>query len=148
MIRYPQDYEAISRSSAGMDSKWSSQAQGTSSPATDLVVAIPPEFEGPGGGHSPEDFYALALLNCYVATFKVFAAKSRIDFREIEARGVLTVDRDEKGAPWMARFKLAATVHGASDADRVLALLEKTSRSCMILNSVRTEKTFDFGVKP
>ncbi len=144
MIRYPQEYEAKSRSGSGMESKWSSQA-GVS---PELVCAIPPEFEGPGGGSSPEDFYALALLNCFVATFKVFAAKSRLDYREIEARGVLTVDRDEKGIPWMARFRLAATVSGAADADRMIALLEKTSRSCMILNSVKTEKTFEFGVRP
>jgi organic hydroperoxide reductase OsmC/OhrA len=144
MIRYPQEYEAKSHSSAGMESKWSAQA----GPSAGFVCAIPPEFEGPGGGNSPEDFYALALLNCFVATFKVFAAKSRLDYREIEARGVLTVDRDEKGAPWMARFKLAATVSGAADAERMMSLLEKTSRSCMILNSVKTEKIFEFGVRP
>jgi hypothetical protein len=48
----------------------------------------------------------------------------------------------------MARFKLAATVSGAADAERMMSLLEKTSRSCMILNSVKTEKIFEFGVRP
>lgn len=146
MIQYPQYYEARSRSASGMDSQWKSAA----GKGPELACAIPPEFEGPGGGASPEDFYAMALLNCFVATFKVFAQKSRISFREIEAGGVLTVDRDEKGVPWMARFKLAATVHGVSspnDRERVMGLLEKTSKSCMILNSVKTEKTFEFGVR-
>ena len=144
MIRYPQDYEVRSRSAAGMDTRWNALALA----GTELACAIPPEFEGPGGGASPEDLYAMALLNCFVATFKVFAQKSRVEFRELDAHGVLTVDRDEKGVPWMARFKLSATLHGAADGERALQLLEKTSRSCMILNSVKTEKTFEFGVQP
>jgi organic hydroperoxide reductase OsmC/OhrA len=130
-----------------MSARWVSGAGLDSGGEAQIECAIPPEFEGPGGGASPEDFYVLALLNCFVATFKVFAQKSRVEFREIDARGVLTVDRDEKGVPWMARFKLSATVYGPSDQDRVMALLEKTSRSCMILNSVKTEKTFEFGVQ-
>ena len=144
MIRYPQDYEVRSSTGPGMDSRWNALAAS----GAELTCAIPPEFEGPGGGASPEDLYAMALLNCFVATFKVFAQKSRVDFRGLEASGVLTVDRDEKGVPWMARFKLSATLHGAADGERALQLLEKTSRSCMILNSVKTEKTFEFGVKP
>lgn len=142
MIHYPQEYSARARSSAGMDHKWWAAA----GVLDELTCAIPPEFEGPGGGSSPEDLYALSLLNCFVATFKVFAQKSRMEYREIEAQGVLSVDRDEKGVPWMARFRLSATIHGAADRERAHALLEKTSRSCMILNSVKTEKTFEFGV--
>ena len=32
-------------------------------------------FEGPGKEASPEDLYLLSLLNCLIATFKVFAEK-------------------------------------------------------------------------
>jgi len=150
MIRYPQHYSVQARSPSGIGSGWASGSKEVS-----LQCAIPPEFEGPGGGASPEDLYALALTNCFVATFKVFAEKSRLEFREIEASGVLTVDRDEKGVPWMARFDLSVMLylpgyepgHSSSDEQRALTLLEKTSRSCMILNSVKTEKTFKFGVK-
>ncbi|MFN7684476.1 MAG: OsmC family protein [Oligoflexia bacterium] len=146
MIQYPQEYFANSRSAAGIATVWKSSAGGM----PEVDCAIPPEFQGPGGGSSPEDLYAMALLNCFIATFKVFAEKSRVVFQNIQARGVLVVDRDEKGVPWMARFKLSATVDGVSsesDRERVLVLLEKTSRSCMILNSVKTEKTFEFGVR-
>ena len=111
-----------------------------------MTCAIPPEFQGPGGGASPEDLYALALANCFVATFKVFAEKSSAGFVSLLADGCLTLDRDEKGVPWMSRFHLKLRIEGAADAARIRTLLEKTSRSCMILNSVRTEKTFEFEV--
>ena len=79
-------------------------------------------------------------------SFKVFAEKSSAGFASLLADGCLTVDRDEKGVPWMSRFHLKVRIEGAADAARIRTLLEKTSRSCMILNSVRTEKTFEFEV--
>jgi osmotically inducible protein OsmC len=145
MIHYPQHYHVRSSSPAGIQTTWNTRTEGGGHQG-ELICAIPPEFQGPGGGASPEDLYAMALANCFVATFKVFAEKSSVTFDGIGVEGELTVDRDEKGVPWMAKFHLFAKVSGASDAARVKTLLEKTSRSCLILNSVKTEKTFDFQV--
>ena len=145
MIQYPQEYRVRSQASSGIQTAWSSSTRGGGWDAG-VTCAIPPEFQGPGGGASPEDLYALALANCFVATFKVFAEKSSAGFESLEAEGCLVVDRDEKGVPWMSRFHLRVVVDGAGDAARIRTLLEKTSRSCMILNSVRTEKTFEFEV--
>ena len=145
MIHYPQHYHVRSSSPSGMQTTWSTRTHDGGHQG-ELVCAIPPEFQGPGGGASPEDLYAMALANCFVATFKVFAEKSAVNFSSMEVEGDLTVDRDEKGVPWMAKFHLVAKVSGSSDAARVKTLLEKTSRSCLILNSVKTEKTFDSQV--
>ena len=75
MVKYPMSFKAQAHSPAGIQSPWSSKAEAM--PEKPLTLAIPPEFEGPGGGFSPEDLYLLALENCFVATFKVFAEKSR-----------------------------------------------------------------------
>jgi uncharacterized OsmC-like protein len=146
MIQYPLDFKVSTKSGALTSSRWSSEV---SSPAGKLIstVAIPPEFDGPGGGYSPEDFYALALLNCFVATFKVIAEKSRLHFESIEGDGVLQVDRNESGFPWMKSFQMKFTLLGALDLERAKRLLEKTSQSCLILNSVKTEKIFQFEVR-
>ncbi|MEN9722464.1 MAG: hypothetical protein RJB38_450 [Pseudomonadota bacterium] len=88
----------------------------------------------------------MALANCFVATFKVFAEKSSLSYERIEVAGELTVDRDEKGVPWMSRFHLVATLFSPSDPTRAKTLLDKTSRSCLVLNSVKTEKTFEFQI--
>ncbi|MBU6375140.1 MAG: OsmC family protein [Bdellovibrionales bacterium] len=145
MIQFPQNYQVSSSAGPGIQHTWTSRAVSVSSLAP-FTCAIPPEFQGPGGGLSPEDLYAGALVNCFVATFKVFAEKSQLTFGELQASGTLTVDRDEKGAPWMSKFHLQVKLNGVADTDRARRLLEKTSTSCLVLNSVRTEKTFEFLV--
>ena len=144
MIQYPLVFRVASTASAPISESWTSRFLPDAGTPVSATVAIPPEFDGPGGGYSPEDFYALALLNCFVATFKVIAEKSRITYKKLEAEGSLTVDRGEGGAPWMSAFHLKVRLTGASQADRALHLLEKTSQSCLILNSVKTLKTFEF----
>ena len=71
MIKFPMKFEAEAHATPGASTQWTAQ--------TDLLPpipsAIPPEFMGPGGGYSPEDLFALALLNCLIATFKVYAEK-------------------------------------------------------------------------
>jgi organic hydroperoxide reductase OsmC/OhrA len=147
MIQYPLDFKVSSKSVAGAASAWTSEVSSAQGKLTS-TLAIPPEFEGPGGGYSPEDLYALALLNCFIATFKVIAEKSRLNFESIEGAGLLQVDRNESGVPWMKSFKMNFTLSGAPDLERAKRLLEKTSQSCMILNSVKTEKIFEFEVRP
>ncbi len=143
MIKYPMSFSVSGHSKSGIGSNWETSSPSVSS---SLPMSIPPEFEGPGGGYSPEDIYAFALANCFVATFKVFAEKSKVDYGELSVEGTLTVDRNESGVPWMKAFHLKVNLNGVSDADRAKRLLEKTSQSCMILNSVKTEKTFEFIV--
>ena len=145
MIQYPMQFKVTSTGRSGIVASWNTQVQNTNpSLESGLVAAIPPEFEGPGGGYSPEDFYALALINCFIATFKVFAEKSKLEFAKIHAEGSLTVDRNEKGVPWMSAFHLKVSLNGTTDGERARRLLEKTSQSCMILNSVKSKITFEY----
>ncbi len=143
MIRYPMSFPVSAETRAGIAANWETRAPSMDSA---IPMSIPPEFAGPGGGYSPEDLYAAALANCFVATFKVFAEKSKISFEALQVNAVLTVDRNESGAPWMKAVHLEVALSGASDSERARHLLEKTSQSCMILNSVKTEKSFQFTV--
>jgi uncharacterized OsmC-like protein len=145
MVQYPLKFSVSAEGLSGIDSTWNTRVPAhRPEEYRDLIAAIPPEFQGPGGGYSPEDFYALALLNCFMATFRVIASKSQLVFQSVKLKGELVVDRDEKGSPWMKHFHLSANVEGAPDPERARRLLEKTSQSCLILNSVKTGKTFEF----
>jgi organic hydroperoxide reductase OsmC/OhrA len=143
MIQYPLVFRANAEVVPGIVTPWKARA----SENAPLTLSIPPEFDGPGGGFSPEDLYALALLNCFGATFKVIAERSRVDYRQLTLSGALIVDRNEAGAPWMKRFELEAVLEGATDRERADRVLQKTSTSCLILNSVKTEVTFSLQVK-
>lgn len=135
MIQYPIQFHVSTHAVSGIQSKWSAIDAEKSS----ISMAIPPEFEGPGGGSSPEDLYALALLNCFAATFKVIAERSKLDFKSLDLEGTLTVDRDERGRPWMARFEMLAKLASPSDRERADRLLKKTSENCLIHHSVKTQ---------
>jgi len=73
VITYPIRFETKVSAAGGAANPWTSV-----SPSGPLSCAIPQEFEGPGGALSPEDLYAQALTNCFVATFQVMAEKSRL----------------------------------------------------------------------
>ncbi len=137
-------FRVKSTGTSGIQTPWETQAEAFE---MKVPLAVPPEFGGPGSGLSPEDLYAFALANCFVATFKVIAEKSKLEFSDLSAEGELTLDRNESGVPWMKAFHLKVSLTGAKDPERALRLLEKTSQSCMILNSVKTEKTFEFIFK-
>jgi organic hydroperoxide reductase OsmC/OhrA len=143
MIHYPLQFSVKVNSSQGIQSVWNAQVPGQDQ----LKVAIPPEFEGPGGGFSPEDFFILATANCFVATFKVMAEKSKIVFDAIELNGVSTVDRDESGRPWIKALAFDVIVKGAADRERMDRILQKASQSCIILHSVKSEITFQFTIQ-
>ena len=144
MIRYPLRFSVQSTAPSGVQTRWSTQSQD----AGQVRCAIPESFGGPGAGASPEDFFAFAVANCFVATFKVIAEKSRLDYREVQIDSELTVDRDPQGAPWMASQHLIVTLSGASDSDRAERILTKTSQSCIVLNSIKTQKTFEWRLLP
>lgn len=143
MMTYPMLFKVSAVSPSGIQTTWNSESEQY---PTQTVMAIPPEFNGPGGGFSPEDIYAMALTNCFVATFKVFAEKSRLQFKDIKIQSTLSVDRNEKGQPWMAKVALHIELTGVSQKENAQRLLEKTSQGCMILNSVLTEKSFEFNI--
>ncbi|ASD64599.1 OsmC family protein [Bdellovibrio bacteriovorus] len=143
MSKYPMFFKARAESLSGIQTPWDSKPMSVDA---GLQMAIPAEFEGPGGGFSPEDLYVMALQNCFVATFKVFAEKSRLAYESLRVESELTVDRDEAGRPWMARCVFAVYLEGCVQIENAKRILARTSENCMILNSVKTEKVFEFHV--
>ena len=141
MIQYPIAFFARARSDSGIDASWTSESSERA-----LTCSIPPEFEGPGGGVSPEDLFAQALTNCFVATFKVYAEKSKVTFSSLDVSTELTVDLDDARRPVMKRAAVRAAIAGAHPADRARKLAERAFASGFILNSVKTELTLELEV--
>lgn len=143
MVKFPMKFEVQASAPSGSQSQWTAQ--------TDLLppipCAIPPEFMGPGGGYSPEDLFAISLLNCLMATFKVYCEKSQVAFQEIKGRVVLTVDKlaGQSGLA-MTQADIFFDVAGASDPERVRRLLDGAIRDCAVSNSIKTGKTFHINI--
>ena len=148
MISYPLTFTAKAQTNQGAKSDWSSFAaqKDFENSTGELQCGIPTDFGGSGTGSSPEDFFILALMNCYVATFKVIAARMKIEYESLSANAELRLDKDADGQPWMTSAALRFDLHGAKDADRALRIMNQVSKQCMIINSVKTDVTFDLHV--
>lgn len=138
MISYPIEFQSEAQALPGINSNWTLKSQ-----KFNLSCAIPCEFDGPGNALSPEDLFAQALTNCFVATFKVYAEKSHLEFETLTCRGFLIVDLDENKRPCMKTFKLMAEIKNPSSAEKAKLLCEKAFKSGFILNSVKTDLHFE-----
>ena len=144
MANYPMEFSAIAHGPSGLQSDWVTETK----ERREVACSIPAEFGGPNTGLSPEDLYLAALTNCYVATLKVIAANSKLEFATIEANGTLILDKDETSAvPWMKQANLRFKVRGVENVDRFRRLMERVSKQCMIINSVKTDVQFSFEIE-
>ena len=88
MVEYPMKFSVQSKSDGNISSPWSVSASGYST-----TCNIPPDFSGSGGTFSPEDFFILALANCFVGTFKVYAKASRVEYDSIRVEAEMILDK-------------------------------------------------------
>jgi organic hydroperoxide reductase OsmC/OhrA len=135
-MQLPLNFESSAKATSGTKTAWRVQ-----SGSHEAECAVPPEFGGSGEGFSPEDFFAQALVNCFVGTFKVYAEASKVSFKELKVNATLTVDKNDQGQTVMSRCHLNIFINGAEQPDRVKTLVAKTLRSGFILNSVKTDLT-------
>lgn len=111
-------------------------------------VCVPKDFGGPGGALSPEDLFNHALVNCFLATFKVYAQNSKLTFQRIEVSSRLIVDKGQDLAtPVMKSFFAKVKISGTNNPERARLLVQKAINSGFILNSVKTEKNFEVTVE-
>ncbi len=141
-MSYPLTFFAKASANPGIKNKWNA-----SFGEVNVEMAVPPCFEGDGGGFSPEDIYILAMLNCFIATFKVFAEKSNLSFDMILGDAILTIDLDEKKLPKISKIIVNITLYGPDHVDRAQRILKKTSENSMILNSVKNLVQLNWQIK-
>lgn len=134
MITYPITFQGSAAATEGIKTRWSTQT-----PATSLQCSIPAEFEGSGDFASPEDYFLLAVMNCFVATFKVYAAYSKFSFRDLKVSGTLTVDKNDEGKPCMQEVMMHIKLTGVANTARAQTLIDKTLANGFILQSVKSK---------
>lgn len=128
MVEYSEDYHAVASATDDAD-HWTTDSRG------EFDVGIPPEFGGDFDGPAPENYYAIALTNCYVATFKVIAGNSTLEFEELAAEGTLKL-RPDDGETVVDSFALDVTLRADASSKKADVILERTQEHCFILDSV------------
>lgn len=141
MIKYPLEFNSKTVAREGTSGTWSSESGPHMS-----HCSVPVEFLGSGGALSPEDLFNHALTNCFVATFKVYAENSKLSFASVAVQSKLVVDLDENKKPVMKSIHMDVKIFDPSNSERALIIAKKASESGFILNSVKTQKHFNFQV--
>lgn len=128
-----------STSTAPMKNNWTGKKESLSP----IPLSIPLEFMGPGDGYSPEDLFALAVLNCVIALYKVYCAQAKISFQEIRGNAVLTADKQLAEASfYISQIDLTLEVRGASNVEKAKEILDNAIKNCPIGNSIKSCKSF------
>jgi organic hydroperoxide reductase OsmC/OhrA len=134
MIVYPISFFGSGVATPGIQNHWGVKASNF-----DLTCSVPKEFEGSGEAPSPEDFYLLSLQNCFIATFKVYAAYSKLNYDRLTVISELIVDKDDSQRPVMKAVKLKIEISNSSNQKKAELLVQKTLENGFILQSVKTQ---------
>jgi organic hydroperoxide reductase OsmC/OhrA len=140
-MKLPLQFKAESHSQSGVQTTWSIQSYGHQT-----ACAIPSEFGGPGGGFSPEDLFAQALTNCLVATFKVYAENSKLIFSNIQVETNLTVAMNDTKKVTMQKCHFNINLYQTLQPEKAELLIKKAFESGFILNSVKTELSYQLQI--
>lgn len=142
MPNYPLTFRSRVSDLAPDSESWNDQ-----SGDRDLAVSIPPEFDGPGVGYSPENFLGMAMVNCFIATARVYFKISGVTYKTLKVSVSYEIALGEAKLPVVTKAHFDVSLAGADNAERASRILKKISRSCIVINSLNIEKTFEFSCK-
>jgi len=107
-----------------------------------VIESAPPrEFDGPGNQWSPEGLFTASVADCFALNFRAIAAASKFAWTNLEARTTGTLDRVD-GKMRFTRFDTHAKliVPAGADSERAKKLLEKAEQTCLVANSLNSER--------
>jgi peroxiredoxin-like protein len=107
-----------------------------------IIESAPPkEFDGPGNQWSPEGLLTAAVADCFVLGFRAIAQASKYPWLSLESRTEGILDRVD-GKMRFTRFETHAKLHvpAGADGERAKKLLEKAETSCLVSNSLNSER--------
>jgi organic hydroperoxide reductase OsmC/OhrA len=102
-----------------------------------------PEFRGEAERVNPEEALVAALSTCHMLTFLAIAARKRFIVDRYDDHACGTMDKNEKGKPWVSRVVLTPKVVFSGERqpsnDDIAAMHRSAHDNCFIANSVKTE---------
>lgn len=105
------------------------------------AINVPPEFQGPGGGASPEELLTSAITACYTITFGIIAENRKLPVTDVKTDAVGEVTQD--GAQFTyTKVTIRPTITVSADAtDDQMKMTEemahKADMYCIVTNAVR-----------
>ncbi len=112
--------------------------------ARTINFSAPPEFGGEPGLWTPEHLLMAAVGTCFVSTFRAIAELSKVEVTalRVAVEGVL---QKTEGGYRFTRVVLKPTVEAPAEhgTERILRLLSKAERACLVSRSLTSEVTLE-----
>ena len=109
--------------------------------AKNIPIAVPPEFDGPGGETNPEELLTSAVAGCYAITAGIVLKNRRLPVAHIKVDALGIVD--QQGANFAYKsitLKPTITLEpGATDEQAAQAeeMAHKADAYCIVTNAIR-----------
>jgi peroxiredoxin-like protein len=106
-----------------------------------IEIAVPPEFQGPGGATNPEELLTSAITGCYSITFGIIAANRKLPIQNVHVDAVGQVE--QQGANFTYKqITIRPQITVAPEAtDEQIAMTQefaiKADSYCIVTNAVR-----------
>jgi organic hydroperoxide reductase OsmC/OhrA len=106
-----------------------------------IEVATPPQFpKGIAGIWSPEHLFTASVSSCFMTTFLAIAENSNLEFVAFSCNAKGKLDQVE-GKMIMTEVLLepSVTIVHEKDNDKAKRVMEKSEKSCLISNSIKSK---------
>ncbi|TMM45781.1 OsmC family protein [Colwellia ponticola] len=107
---------------------------------SDLPVAAPLQFGGPGDKYSPEDLFMASISSCFVLSFRAIARASKFNWTSIQCHSQGTLDRVDGTNKFTKVITEVKLVIAESESTEIAErLLHKADKTCLVANSLNCE---------
>ncbi len=143
MSQFPMNFEVSTEATSGISKKWTGRGANTEN----ITIAIPPEFHGPGHAFTPEDLYALSVLSCVIASYKVLCEKHEVTFEKLDGKASVTMDRNPAfNGIALTDLTITLDIKNSSNKEKARELLDTAIKHCPVANSIKTGKTYHINI--
>jgi uncharacterized OsmC-like protein len=140
--KFPLIFEVCSEAESSINAPWKVKH----SEFEAITCCVPPELKGPGGGYTPEDLFALSIINCIISDFKVFCERDKESFEKIKIKASLKLDNHSNKKFTFTNIDIKIDVIGATSREKIEKILNDSIKHCTICNAIKVPKTFHINI--
>ena len=140
--KFPLIFEVCSEAESSINTPWKVKH----CDFEEITCCVPPELKGPGGGYTPEDLFALSIINCIISDFKVFCENAKESFEKIKIKASLKLDNPSNKNFIFTNIDIKIDVIGATNIEKVKKILDDAIKHCTICNSIKIPKTLHINI--
>jgi len=102
-----------------------------------IEISTPPDFGGPPGYWSPEEFFVSSIASCLMTSFLYFVLKNNVKLISYENKAIGKVEKVEKKGYVFTDVEVEVSVRidKSEDIDKIKTFLGLAEKYCLISNS-------------